>query len=68
MLTTYSIRINSNGHDFHFHTTQVSQLRELFAQTYRAGAMGDFTIWADQEELDRMESARLAFGSLPFTR
>lgn len=68
MLTTYSIRINSNGHDFHFHTESVDKLRELFAQTYRNGAMGDFTIWADNEELDRNTQARLAFGSLPFTR
>lgn len=66
MLTTYAIRINSNGHDFHFHTTSVEQLRNLFAQTYRNGAMGDFTIWADNKELDRMAQARLAFGTLPY--
>jgi hypothetical protein len=68
MFTTYSIRINSNGHDFHFHTTKVAQLRELFAKTRATGTMGDFTIWANDEELFGMESARLAFGQLEFTR
>jgi hypothetical protein len=66
-MTTYSIRIMSNGTDFYFHTTSVAQLRELFASTYRTGTMGDFTIWADNEELSRSQKAVLAFGQLAYT-
>jgi hypothetical protein len=65
-MTTYAIRITAKGIDFHFHTHSVSQLRELFEETYRMGHLGGITIWADGTELSNSEQAILAFGKLPY--
>jgi hypothetical protein len=63
-MTTYSIRITAGNATYHFHTTIVAQVRELFA---KSTGVSDFTIWANDEELDRMQSARLAYGQLAFS-
>jgi hypothetical protein len=63
-MTTYSIRITAGEATYHFHTPSVAQVRELFAGSKD---VRDFTIWADSEELDRMQSARLAYGQLAFS-
>lgn len=65
-MKVFAIEITANGIAYNFHTTSVEQLRKLFADTYKTGTLGAFTIWADNEKLDRMTQARLAFGTLPF--
>jgi hypothetical protein len=63
-MTIYTIRITAGNATYHFHTPSVAQVRELFAGS---SDVRDFTIWADKEELDRMQSARLAYGQLAFS-
>jgi hypothetical protein len=66
-MNTYAIRIMSNGTDFYFHTTSVTQLRKLFASTYSTGTMGDFDISVDGNKLSNSQQAVLAFGQLTYT-
>lgn len=63
-MTTYSIRITAGEATYYFHTSFVAQVRELFAGSKD---VRDFTIWANDEKLDRMQSARLAYGQLAFS-
>lgn len=63
-MTTYSIRITAGIATYHFHTTKWEEVRNLFKG---AKDVRDFTIWANNEELDRMSQARLAYGQLPFS-
>jgi hypothetical protein len=63
-MTTYSVRIIAKGGTYFFNFTDVAQVRALFAGST---SVSDFTIWADDKKLDRMQSARLAYGQLAFS-